>query len=75
MSIDALLCIYGGLSNPFRFGTLNVGCVRGSYLFSSAGFGLAGREQHTESIIINPNTATFAWRNQDCDHYKLFLHV
>ena len=47
MSIDALLYIYGGLSNPFRFGTLNVGCVRGSYLFSSAGFGLARREQYT----------------------------
>ena len=29
MSIDALLYIYGGLSNPFRFGTLNVGLREG----------------------------------------------
>ena len=53
MSIDAW-CISGGLSDPFRFGTLNVGYVRGSsYLFSSAaGFGLARREQHTEYIQV-----------------------
>ena len=64
MSIDALLCIYGGLSNPFRFGTLNVGYVRGSYLFSVQRALVSLHESNTL------NTSKYCTID-----YKLFLHV